>query len=168
MLLGWLFLFSFPFLCYFTAIFFFLSFQNCSFLASAFHLPLFALILSQMLLQRELMETTFYRRAISNTDKANGNAVSTETMLVIVDNHLKTFLIDISLLWLHLYCGLDHIITHWLFHIASYLLFPTLVLWQYLVFFLWASNFLHLSKSIFILFVRFFPLSLSVAVITSA
>lgn len=39
--------------------------------------------------------------------KENGNAISTEMMLVIVDNHLKTFPVHFSLLWLHLCCGLD-------------------------------------------------------------
>lgn len=121
-----------------------------------------------MLLRRELNETPFCRRAISNTAKANGNAVSTETMLVIVDNHLKTFLINFPLLWLHLYRGLDtshnntvitsHCIQAALFHSRA-LATPC--------FFLWASHFLLLSKSTFNLSVRYFPLSLSVTAITS-
>lgn len=37
----------------------------------------------------------------------NGNAISTEMRLVIVDNHLKIFPVHFSLLWLHLCCGLD-------------------------------------------------------------
>lgn len=37
----------------------------------------------------------------------NGNAISTEMMLVIVDNNVKTFPVYFSLLWLHLCCGLD-------------------------------------------------------------
>lgn len=39
--------------------------------------------------------------------EGNGNAISTEMMLVIVHNHLKTFRVCFSLLWLHLCCGLD-------------------------------------------------------------
>lgn len=162
----YLFLFPFSSLCYFTAIFFsfFLELFFSSFCIS------FILICSVTftdIATKRMNETTFYGRAISNTAKANGNAISTETMLV--DNHLKTFLINISLLWLHLYCGLDTshnntmITLHCILAAVSY----SCVLGTP-CFFLWASNFLLLSKSIFILFVRFFPLSLSVTVITSA
>lgn len=44
-------------------------------------------------------------RYLSN--EANGNVRSTEMILIIVDNHLKTFSLHFSLLWLHICCGLD-------------------------------------------------------------
>lgn len=80
----------------------------------------------------------------------NGNAISTEMMLVIVDNHLETFHVHFSLLWLHLCCGLHMLCitmstvstmsTQWVSSVASKQLIPSLTSLAAACGFLWTSD----------------------------
>ena len=86
-----------------------LFFWNCCFLAFVFPLPLFC-YLYRWWCKENWMKPLAIEEPSSAwylSTEENRNAVSTEMMLAIIGSHLKTFPVHFSLLWLHLYCGLD-------------------------------------------------------------